>query len=165
MGNPYIRPRETVPMKMRKKRQTHLHALAIFIVCLAGCRDAAEKPVELGVPGYAASKAALIASLNAWKANHRESGVIVGSNPAIGIVDATRTERSLLDYEVLGPLMVVQKARSFSVRLTLDTPPETVSARYLVMGRDPLWVFRQEDFERMIHWEHKMDNAPAATPQ
>ncbi len=68
-----------------------------------------------------------------------------------------RTERRLLDYEVAGPLMVVGKSRPFAVRLVLDAPRETIAARYIVMGRDPLWVFRQEDFDRMLHWEHKMD--------
>jgi hypothetical protein len=53
--------------------------------------------------------------------------------------------------------MTVGKARPFAVRLILGEPREIVATRYLVLGLDPLWVFRQEDFERMLHWEHKMD--------
>jgi hypothetical protein len=68
----------------------------------------------------------------------------------------------LLSYEIVGPLMTIGKARPFAVRLDLGAPPETVSARYLVIGQDPLWVFRQEDFERMLHWEHKMDGEAAS---
>lgn len=60
--------------------------------------------------------------------------------------------------------MPIGKARPFAVRLVLDKPSETVATRYLVMGQDPLWVFRQEDFERMLHWEHKMDGEAATAP-
>ena len=36
--------------------------------------------------------------------------------------------------------------------------------RFVVFGIDPLWVFRQEDYEMFAHWEHLMDGpeAPAA---
>ena len=122
-----------------------------------GCGHSKRESVELGPPDLKSSRSALVASLDAWKADQRSSGVIIGSAPSIGIVDAMRTERRLLDYEVVGPLMVVEKGRPFAVRLILDAPRETVAARYIVLGRDPLWVFRQEDFERMLHWEHKMD--------
>ena len=124
---------------------------------VAGCGDSNHGSTELGPPDLESSKAALVKSLDAWKADQRGSGVIIGSKPSIGIVDAMRTERSLLGYEVVGPLMVVEKGRPFAVRLNLDAPRETIAARYVVIGRDPLWVFRQEDFDRMLHWEHKMD--------
>ena len=129
--------------------------IRLAIACLApGC---ARPPVEFVAPGVGPAKAALVASLDAWKAGRRASGVTVGSNPAIGIVDSGRSDRPLLDYEVVGPLMVVGKTRPFAVRLVLGGPEETVSTRYVVTGQDPLWVFRQEDFERMLHWEHRMD--------
>ncbi len=136
----------------------------------AGCGDAPRGPAEFVAPGLESSKAALVASLDAWKADRRTSGVMIGSKPSIGVVDSTRTDRPLLDYEVVGPLMVVEKARPFAVRLVLGGPREAVETRYLVMGQDPLWVFRQEDFERLLHWEHKMGGeattatAPAGPP-
>ncbi len=39
--------------------------------------------------------------------------------------------------------------------------------RFLVVGIDPILVFRQEDYELISHWEHKMDpgdEKTAATP-
>jgi hypothetical protein len=122
----------------------------------AGCGGAQRVPTDLRPPDLESSKSALIASLEAWKADHRASGVLIRSKPSIGIVDSTRADRPLLGYEVVGPLMTVGKARPFAVRLILGEPHETVATRYLVLGLDPLWVFRQEDFERMLHWEHKM---------
>jgi hypothetical protein len=123
---------------------------------LVGCGAAERGSAGLTVPDLGPAQAALVASLDAWKADLRGSGVVIGSKPAIGVVDSARADRPLLDYEVVGPLMVQEKIRPFSVRLVLGSPRETVTARYLVMGRDPLWVYRQEDFDLMIHWEHKM---------
>ena len=97
----------------------------------------------------------MVATLDAWKAGRREGGMI-GAKPAIVIVDSLRAERPLIDYEVVGPLAVVDKARPFAVRLVLDGPRETVTTRYLILGEDPLYVFRHEDLDMMLHWEHKM---------
>lgn len=151
-------------MTMNGTRRLPLCWLLSAAVFGAGCEKTPRGPADLNAPGLEASKAALTASLEAWKGNRRESGVMIGSNPSIGVVDSTRLERPLLDYEVVGPLMVAEKARPFAVRLVLDSPRETVSARYLVLGRDPLWVFREEDFERMLHWEHKMDDHEEGGP-
>ena len=129
-----------------------------------GCGGTGRDSADLVPPDLAASNAALVVALDAWKADRRTSGVLIGSKPSIGVVDSTRTDRPLLDYEILGPLMAIEKSRPFAVRLVLDSPRETVAARYLVLGRDPLWVFRQEDFERMLHWEHKMDPEPGPQP-
>jgi hypothetical protein len=150
-------------MKWNRTGRSPLLWLALGCAA-AGCGDAPRGPVEFVAPGIESAKAALVASLDAWKADRRASGVMVGSKPSIGIVDAGRADRPLLEYEVIGPLMVVGKARPFAVRLVLDAPRETVSTRYLVLGQDPLWVYRQEDFDRMLHWEHKMDDETAAAP-
>ncbi len=123
----------------------------------AGCVDAPRGPADFDAPDLESSKAALVASLDAWKADRRASGVLIGSKPSIGVVDSARADRPLLEYEVVGPLMTIGKARPYAVRLVLGEPRETVTTRYLVIGQDPLWVFRLEDFERMLHWEHKMD--------
>ena len=67
-----------------------------------------------------------------------------------------RFERPLIDFAILGPLAALGPARPFAVRLELDAPRESVQTRYVVMGEDPLWVFGQDDYERILHWEHKM---------
>ena len=47
---------------------------------------------------------------------------------------------------VVGPLGAEDNVRPFAVRLVLDAPAETITTRYMVVGQDPLWVFRQEDY-------------------
>ena len=128
--------------------------IASGALVLFGCGSPSGTPM-ITAPDVGPARAAIVASLDAWKSGRREGGTI-GVSPAIGIVDSQRSERLLLDYEVVGPLTVVDNARPFAVRLVLDAPRESVTTRYLVLGQDPLWVFRQDDFDRMLHWEHKM---------
>lgn len=126
-----------------------------------GCNRGPEGTPNIEAPSVAPARAAMIATLDAWKAGDREQK-LTGSKPTIVIVDSQRTERPLVNYEVVGVLPVTDKVRPFAVRLQLDAPRESVVARYYVLGQDPLYVYRQEDFDLMIHWEHKMPPAPAA---
>ena len=139
----------------------HLLAACLAIVC-AGCEGAANGPADFAPPDVVASRAALVVALDAWQAGGRRSGVIVGAKPAVGIVDSARVDRPLIGYEIVGPLMPVGKARPFAVNLVLDAPREAVATSYLILGLDPLWVYRRDDFDRMLHWEHGMDPKPEA---
>jgi hypothetical protein len=38
--------------------------------------------------------------------------------------------------------------RWFSVKLTLKDAPQAQEVRYAVLGLDPLWVYREEDYNR-----------------
>ena len=55
-------------------------------------------------------------------------------------------------------------ARGFAARLTLEKPDEEPVVRFLAIGIDPLWVFRQEDYELFSHWMHPMDQTDPAPP-
>jgi hypothetical protein len=39
------------------------------------------------------------------------------------------------------------------VRLHLDNPAAEERAKFVVFGIDPLWVYRQEDYEMLIHMD------------
>jgi hypothetical protein len=47
----------------------------------------------------------------------------------------------------------------FTVKLTLEDPATELKARYVVVGIDPVWVFRQEDYDMLSHWDHPMKGA------
>jgi hypothetical protein len=36
-----------------------------------------------------------------------------------------------------------------------------LKVRYIVLGIDPLFVFRQEDFDLLMHWDHHMPASQA----
>jgi hypothetical protein len=84
----------------------------------------------------------------------------VGTRPEVHVVDKQRPpDRRVTAYEILGEVSA-ENARGFAVRVTLDGSDEPEIVRYLVVGTDPMWVFRQEDYEMISHWMHKMDEPP-----
>lgn len=130
----------------------------------AGCASAREGAgSDPYVPPEGVALSALSASLRAWQ-DGRPGGPLIGHSPAVEVSDSYRTpDRPLRRFEVIGPF-VADGARGFAVRLTLDNPPEEQVVRYLVVGKAPIWVFRHEDYERITHWEHKMEDDERAGP-
>ena len=99
----------------------------------------------------------------AWKAGH-PAGVVEPTSPRIQVVDTHRKPGQKLDgYEILAE-SADGRVRSFTVRLSMIDPEERPVARFLAVGIDPVLIFRQEDFDLLMHWEHKMDEAEAAPP-
>jgi hypothetical protein len=122
----------------------------------SGCAREAERTAALRPPDPDMSRTALTTALDAWKSGRRVAGALLGDDPAVGVVDTLQADRPLVDYEILGALGTLPEARPFAVRLELDDPRESITTRYMVLGKNPLWVFRQEDYELILHWEHKM---------
>ena len=99
--------------------------------------------------------------LDAWKAGE-PPGALPGSRPVIHITDGGRKAGQVLEsYRILGETRG-SAGRTFAVILKLDNPAEEIRARYIVVGIDPLWVFRQEDYDLLMHWDHHM---PANVPE
>jgi hypothetical protein len=138
--------------------------LAVLSAALAGCHaQTAELDRERVLPTPEQARAALSAALSAWKAR-RPSGSMASAKPAVEFVDSFRKpERPLRNFEILGPIDA-DRGRCFSVRLSIENPDEIQVVRYVVIGAAPIWVFRQEDFERISHWEHKMEEAEPVEP-
>jgi predicted small lipoprotein YifL len=128
--------------------------LAMALV-LAGCGD--EGPGI--VPDKAKGRAVLTRAMAAWAAG-RPPGMLEGSGPAVQVVDSYRkASQGLAGYEILAETADA-RARTYSVRVKLERPDERAVLRYLVVGIDPVLVFRQEDYELLTHFEHKMDAEP-----
>lgn len=123
----------------------------------AGCRGRSEADY---IPAAEPARAALVKALDAWRKDE-PPGRIEG-RPAIQVGDThRRTGQRLARYEVLGELPS-DEGRLFSVRVYLENPAAEEKVNYLVVGIDPLWVWRQEDYHMLSHWEHKMP--PPAQP-
>ena len=56
-------------------------------------------------------------------------------------------------------VFLVEGGRRLDTRVTWSDPEEVERIRFVVVGIDPLWVFRQADYDMIAHWEHKL---PAA---
>ncbi len=123
----------------------------IWSVLLAATTAGCAAKIDSATPGYfvpAWDKAtrALEASLTAW----RDAPTPVPdwfNIPSVQFVDSRRRPRQrLLAFQILRK-SDIENARQFTVRLNLEGEESPQLVKYNILGRDPLWVFRLEDYE------------------
>lgn len=132
--------------------------LAALLLVGAGCSDKTTNYT----PSVSDAESTLRQSLDAWKAG-LPAGEIAGTTPLIFVTDASRKPGQVLaNYRILGETRRIQgetrgpSGRTFVVVLNLQNPEEELRVQYIVVGIDPLWVFRQEDYELLTRWDHLM---------
>lgn len=133
-------------------------ALGMAGIAVAGCR---QRTAADYTPAPESCRQALSAALDAWKRGE-PPGRIDGT-PAVQVADTLRqTGQKLQDYEILGEVGGDQ-GRQFSVRCVLTNPVAEEKIDFIVIGIDPIWIMRKEEYDMVTHWEHKM--APAESIQ
>ena len=124
---------------------------AVSVLCLAGCGGGG-----IVKPSADTARTSLEAALNSWKANG-SPGEIAGSDPPTQVVDSSwQSGRKLESFEILKE-EDGDGDRRFTVRLKHPGPPGEEEVQYIVLGQGPVWVYREEDYQRMIN----MDDNPA----
>lgn len=112
----------------------------------------------LYIPAPDVAEQALKSAMEAWK-DGEPVGVIPGTQPPVHLVDSHRKPgQVLIRYEILGSVPG-NAPRCFAVKAYLTNPEKEERLRYIVLGIDPLWIWRQEDYDLMCHWEHPMEEA------
>jgi hypothetical protein len=122
----------------------------LFGVALSGCSS---EGVAKYTPTEDRARGALTATLDAWQTSKPEVAL---AETKINVSDThRRAGQQLKTYEILGELPA-DNGRRFQVKLQLDNPAAEEKVQYLVVGIDPIWVFRQEDYDLIAHWDHPM---------
>lgn len=132
-----------------------MRRLAVLMLALVvGCGQRNPTAEEF-IPPEDVVQSALDRCLGAW-AKGESTSPVAGTYPPIHLIDGLRTkERKLLKYEILGPTPA-DAARCIAVRLTLGNPSQEIRERYVVVGIDPIWVWRLDDYVMLTHWNHPM---------
>lgn len=116
-------------------------------------------PTPAYMPSWQEARASIEAILKTW----RDAPIPLPQSfdtAAVKFVDRRRKpQQRLIAFKILAESSV-ENARQFTVRLILEGEQTPQLVRYNILGRDPVWVFRLEDYEMFVHWEHPMD-APA----
>ena len=147
---------QPVVLTSRQKPFTALPLSALLLaICLSleGCG-----PVDRSsqfIPSPKIAESAVKTGMEAWLHGDPD-GPVAGTKPVIIVMDKHRKPGQVLtSYQILGEVPG-NAQRCFAVRAQLADPEKEERLRYLVFGIDPLWVFRQEDYDLMSHWEHPM---------
>jgi hypothetical protein len=131
-----------------------LHWSLIALVVFSGCGGGSAPIASTEV-----ARKALETSLKAWKSGKPASS-LTAEKPRIEAVDFEwKARKTLSDYKV-GEVASGQGTQTFAATLTIKGEPAPRQVRYMVLGLDPVLVFRDEDFDRFMN----MDNSPT-TPK
>jgi hypothetical protein len=125
--------------------------LMIVMAGLAGCGGGSAP-----LPSTVEARQALQMSLDAWKAG-KPAASLVGEKPSIEIVDYEWKAGKVLSDYTLGQEAPGQGVQTFSASLTIKGEPGPKEVKYMILGLDPMRIFRDEDYNRAMN----MDNAPA----
>jgi hypothetical protein len=131
---------------------------------VCGCARQPEPAKQSFTPPPELSRAALEAVLTDWQTG-LPPGQIDRLPVTVQVIDQQRKEgQELEEFEILGEAPG-SAPRCFAVRLKFRRPETEEKVRYVVIGIDPLWVFRQEDFDGLSHWDHAMPDDPKSDSQ
>lgn len=135
--------------------KTRLVFLSATIVA-AGCgfEGKTGAPMPTGVE----ARQALEKALDTWKAG-KSPGSIADQAPKIDIVDYQWKAGDVLESYSIVNEKQGEGNKTFGVKLTLKKPPGSKDVEYMVLGKDPVRIYRDEDFTRMLN----MDNNPGGS--
>jgi hypothetical protein len=118
------------------------------LVCLAagGCSSATSEDY---VPDENAGKRALETALTAWQKGEPMKRIESSDAAVVEPQDSEwKRGKKLASFSIGEELPTSDGPKQFSVRLTFQGEPKPVDTVYFVVGRDPLWVFRDRDYQR-----------------
>jgi hypothetical protein len=110
------------------------------------------------LPGWDEAQQAIESALSAWRNAPDPLPASFDSDAVIFVDKQRKPGQRLSRFEILGH-SDAETARQFTVRLHLEPGESPQLVRYKVFGRNPVWVFRLEDFEAISHWEMDMSEA------
>ena len=117
-----------------------------LLALLAGCSG--ESTVESFHPRQGLARGALDAALTAWQKGLEKPGVVDSEKPAVRLVDpAWAAGTKLTSYEVVAELPG-NAPPSFTVKLNLEGATAPQETTYFVVGKDPLQVMRDSEYNR-----------------
>jgi hypothetical protein len=116
-----------------------------MLLFLAGCGG---QGTAKFVPPAATARSTLETALNTWQ-NGGKPGRVADGPPVVQVLDVKWSAgQKLARYEILEELPG-DGPRWFSVKLTMQSPPGEQVVKYVVLGKDPLWVYREEDYKKL----------------
>src|SRR5690348_6868223 len=125
------------------------HIAFLLVAALAGCGGSGAAIVPSGDE----ARQALETTLNAWKTGKPIASLSQGT-PKVEANDFEwEAGKKLADFSI-GSEGAGVGTKNFSVKLTL-VPAETKEVTYMILGKDPYRILRDEDYERAMNMENR----------
>ena len=94
------------------------------------------------------ARTALTAALTAWQSGQAKPGKIESAGQPVQVADkAWEAGAKLKEFEIVKALEG-DSPRKFQVKLTLEKATAPQEVVYVVVGKNPLWVLREAEYQR-----------------
>jgi hypothetical protein len=114
------------------------------------------------LPRPEAARQAIEKALHEWQKSPNIERTTTAIRPILFVDQQQPPGQRLREFEILGetPGYADEGYRRFLVRLFLNDPDDTVVAVYYVFGEGPIWVYRSDDFDMIMHMDKSMMSRP-----
>ncbi len=141
---------------VKRYRCLEIAAVLPLLSVLSGCGASLARYT----PTTGEARTSLEAALTAWRDGKPYGRV--DATPPVQIADTAWQGGAVLEsFEIGEEKDEGDGTKQFASTLKMKKPAGEVSVRYFVHGRDPVWVYREEDYKRMINMDNNPD--PAST--
>ena len=134
-------------MTLKTPRKT----TALFVMllgCLIGAGCGAKNTTESYHPEDLTAREALEKALTAWQKGESDPGALAGGKPQIKVADERWLKGDKLQSFEIGEPLDEDGPAQFPVKLTLQGSSAPEDEIYVVIGKDPLWVWTKSEYER-----------------
>jgi hypothetical protein len=121
-------------------------ACAAMVVVASGCSRGPS--VESYHPEQDTALEALTSALTAWQNGQTPDELKENTDPEVQIAEPVWDAGSKLKNFEIVEALPGDTPRKFSVKLTLEGASAPEDVTYVVVGKDPLWVMREKEYER-----------------
>jgi hypothetical protein len=121
-------------------------ALLALALAFAGCSG--QSSVESFHPKGDVAKEALEAALTAWQDGQPKPGLIEDYDPPVQVQDDAWSAGSKLKSFEIVEALPGDSPRKFAVKLTIEGEAAPVEITYVVVGKNPLHVMREKEYNR-----------------
>jgi hypothetical protein len=132
-----------------------LLAAALGVSLSAGCDSGHAKYT----PSSSEARASLEVALNAWRDGKPPTGI--DAKPPVHVIDSVWQGGQQIEAFSIGDEQDVgDGTKQFAVKVVTKPKKDEQEVKFVVHGRDPVYVFREEDYVRTLN----MDNNPVSRP-
>ena len=85
---------------------------------------------------------------DAWKNGEKWEKIPAGASTIEVLDNKWRAGQQLADFQILEADPAGEGPQWFTVKLVMKKPAGELKVRYVVVGIDPLWVYRDEDYKK-----------------
>ena len=137
--------------------------VGLAVVFCPACGTSSQANPRPSLPEAELARRALDDSLTAWRNSPELERTTSTIRPVMFVDQQRQPGQRLRQFIVLGEYQGAESFRRYLVKLELEQPNETIHAFYYVFGQGPIWVYRAEDFDMIMHMDQSMMAAPPSS--